>query len=396
MAYSGNVLVIDENLTRGSRIADLASTAGFTSSVASSLDAFSDALDDSSDWDVVLCDVQASPAAWMEEGVTLRELDVHVPVMMFSSESRSSSMMHALRLGVNDFFAAPVEDPDSLLASMERCVRLRSMSRELRRSRQALERTNRELKNTVRVLEKDQQAGRQVQMRMLPTSPMVASDYMFSHTIIPSLYLSGDFTDYFTVDDHYVVFFMADVSGHGSSSAFTTVLLKNLFARKRSDYLRRNDSTILGPVSMLNLANRELLELNVGKYATMVVGVLDQVENTLEYSVAGHLPLPVLVSDAGARYLDGKGNAVGMMPEPQYAQHRIELPEAFMLALFSDGILEILPPKNLLEKEAFFLDVFSRTADTPEELVSQLGLDSADTAPDDIAALFVSKRVSNE
>ncbi|EED33309.1 response regulator receiver protein [gamma proteobacterium NOR5-3] len=396
MAYSGKVLVIDDDLNRGSDLADLASTAGFTTSVARSLDSFSSSLGESSDWDVVLCDVQATPDAWAEEGASLRELDVQVPVMMFSNESRSASMMRALRLGANDFFATPVQDPDALLASMERCVRLRTMSRELRRSRQALESANRELKNTVRVLEKDQQAGRQVQMRMLPASPMVVSDYMFSHTIIPSLYLSGDFTDYFTVDNHYVVFFMADVSGHGSSSAFATVLLKNLFARKRSDYLRRNDHTILGPVAMLTLANRELLELDVGKYATMVVGVLDQVANTLQYSVAGHLPLPVLVSDAGARYLEGEGNAVGMMPDAQYNEYSVDLPEAFMLALFSDGILEILPPKNLVEREAFFLDVFSRTADTPEELVSQLGLDSAETAPDDIAALFVSKRVSDD
>lgn len=396
MAYSGNVLVIDDDPNRGSKLADLASTAGFTTSVASSLDSFTTALGESSDWDVVLCDVQATPDAWAEEGASLRELNIQVPVMMFSNESRSASMMRALRLGANDFFAIPVEDPDALLASMERCVRLRAMSRELRRSRQALESANRELKNTVRVLERDQQAGRQVQMRMLPTSPMVVSDYMFSHTIIPSLYLSGDFTDYFTVDNHYVVFFMADVSGHGSSSAFATVLLKNLFARKRSDYLRRNDHTILGPVAMLTLANQELLELDVGKYATMVVGVLDQVANTLHYSVAGHLPLPVLVSDAGARYLEGEGNAVGMMSDAQYNEYSIDLPEAFMLAVFSDGILEILPPKNLVEKEAFFLDVFSRTADTPEELASQLGLDSAETAPDDIAALFVSKRVGDE
>ncbi|WOJ95514.1 SpoIIE family protein phosphatase [Congregibacter brevis] len=396
MAYSGKVLVIDDDPNRGSNLAELASTAGFTTSVANSLDSFSASLGESSDWDVVLCDVHATPEAWAVEGASLRELDIQVPVMMFSNESRSASMMRALRLGANDFFATPVQDPEALVASMERCVRLRTMSRELRRSRQELEAANRELKNTVRVLEKDQQAGRQVQMRMLPTSPMVVSDYMFSHTIIPSLYLSGDFTDYFTVDEHYVVFFMADVSGHGSSSAFATVLLKNLFARKRSDYLRRNDNTILSPVAMLSLANRELLELDVGKYATMVIGVLDQIENTLQYSVAGHLPLPVLVSDAGAAYLEGEGNAVGMMPDARYNEHSINLPDAFMLALFSDGILEILPPMNLVEKEAFFLDVFSRTADTPEELVSQLGLDSAETAPDDIAALFVSKRVSNE
>jgi serine phosphatase RsbU (regulator of sigma subunit) len=339
--------------------------------------------------------VHATPEAWAVDGVSLRELNVQVPVMMFSNESRSAGMMRALQLGANDFFATPVEDEEALFASMGRCVRLRSMARELRRSRQALEATNRELRNTVRVLKKDQQAGRQVQMRMLPSSPMVVGDYMFSHTIIPSLYLSGDFTDYFTVDEHYVVFFMADVSGHGSSSAFATVLLKNLFARKRSDYLRRSDRTILSPVAMLKLANRELLELDVGKYATMVVGVLDLFQNSLRYSVAGHLPLPVLVSDAGARYLQGQGNAVGMLEDAQYSEQELALPQAFMLAQFSDGILEILPPKSLVDKETFFLDVFSQTADTPEELVSRLGLDSADTAPDDIAALFISKRSGN-
>ena len=396
MAYSGKVLVIDDNLDRASELADLASSAGFTTSVATSIDSNGSPLGEGSDFDVVLCDVHATPEAWSEEGVSLRELDVQVPVMMFSNESRSAGMMRALRLGANDFFATPVEDTGALFASMERCVKLRSMSRELKRSREALEATNRELRDTVRVLEKDQQAGRQVQMRMLPNSPMVVDDYMFSHTIIPSLYLSGDFTDYFTVDEHYVVFFMADVSGHGSSSAFATVLLKNLFARKRSDYLRRNDDTILSPVEMLKLANIELLDLDVGKYATMVVAVMDISANTLQYSVAGHLPLPVLVSDAGAQYLEGKGNAVGMLKDASFEQFELELPNAFMLALFSDGILEILPPKNLVDKEAYFLDVFARTADSPEDLAEQLGLESAETAPDDIAALFVSKRASYE
>lgn len=395
MAYSGNVLVIDVDPQRAGELAELAESAGFQASVANSIDTTKNALDAGSTWDVVLCEVHATPEAWAADDVSLRELNVQVPVMMFSNESRSTSMMRALRLGANDFFATPVEDSEALFASMDRCVRLRSMARELRRSREALEATNRELKNTVRVLEKDQQAGRQVQMRMLPSSPMVVGDYMCSHTIIPSLYLSGDFTDYFTVDQHYVVFFMADVSGHGSSSAFATVLLKNLFARKRSDYLRRSDATILDPIGMLSLANQELLELDVGKYATMVVGVIDQLQNSLSYSVAGHLPLPVLVSDSGARYLDGQGNAVGMLADAEFNEHSLALPDAFMLALFSDGILETLPPKNLVEKEAFFLRVFESTADTPEELVSQLGLDSAEAAPDDIAALFVSKRATH-
>ena len=70
----------------------------------------------------------------------------------------------------------------------------------------------------------------------------------------------------------------------------------------------------------------------------------------------------------------------------------IELPDRFMLALFSDGILEILPPNNLIEKEKYFLDVFEQSANSPDELVTRLGLDRVETAPDDIAALFISRR----
>ena len=179
-------------------------------------------------------------------------------------------------------------------------------------------------------------------------------NYIFSHTVIPSLYLSGDFTDYFTVGEDHVTFFMADVSGHGSSSAFATVLLKNLFARKRSDYMRMNDDSVMSPTTMLSLVNEELLDADVGKFATMIVGSIDMRANILSYSVAGHLPQPVLVSAEGARYLEGEGSAVGIMEKVEFEEQVIELPQEFMLALFSDGILEILPPKNLIEKSEVF------------------------------------------
>ena len=83
---------------------------------------------------------------------------------------------------------------------------------------------------------------------------------------------------------------------------------------------------------------------------------------------------------------------MGIMDDAIYEERMINLPDSFMLALFSDGILEILPPRNLVEKEKYFLEVFEQTAESPEELVTRLGLDRVETAPDDIAALFISKR----
>lgn len=392
MASNGNVLIIDDDASRAQALAGLVSEFGYQVELVVDVTNADYSLAENSEVDVILCEMDLGGVSWIDARHTLTEMDIQVPSIMLSNRAEVASIMTALRLGANDYFMRPIEDTEALKKSIERCVRQRQMRRELLRSRRRLEAANVELRGTVKMLEQDQQAGRQVQLRMLPTSPLILDNYVFSHTVIPSLYLSGDFTDYFTVGENYVAFFMADVSGHGSSSAFATVLLKNLFARKRSDYLRQGDDSILSPVSMLKKANAELLDLGVGKFATMVVGLLDMKQNSLRYSVAGHLPQPVLVSGQGARYLRGEGTAVGIMQDTQFEEHLIDLPESFMLALFSDGILEILPPKNLIEKEKYFLEVFEQTADSPGDLVTRLGLDSVETAPDDIAALFLSKR----
>ena len=392
MAANGNVLVIDDNTSRAEALAKVVTGAGYHVEVVTDVVNSTFSLSTNSDLDVLLCELDLKGVSWGEARRTLSEMNIEVPAIMFSDTAELDRMMTALRLGASDFFVRPVEDVEALKKSIDRCIHQRRLRRELQESRQRLEAANIELRGTVKMLEQDQQAGRQVQMRMLPTTPLVLHDYVFSHTVIPSLYLSGDFTDYFTVGEDNVTFFMADVSGHGSSSAFATVLLKNLFARKRSDFMRLNDDAVMSPVAMLKLANEELLAADVGKFATMVVGSIDMKVNTLSYSVAGHLPQPVLVCAQGARYLRGEGSAVGIMPEVQFEEHRIDLPDRFMLALFSDGILEILPPKNLLEKEKYFLEVFEETAASPGELIPRLGLDTVETAPDDIAALFISKR----
>jgi len=392
IATNGNILIIDDNLDRAAAMANFLSSASFKTEIVTDVINKNFSLGADSELDVILCEMDLKNISWVDARHALRDMDVQVPSIMLCDVADADRMMTALRLGASDFFVRPVEDKAALVASIERCVRLRRLRRDLQESRRRLEATNQELRGTVKMLEQDQQAGRQVQLRMLPATPLVLNDYEFRHNVIPSLYLSGDFTDYFTIGENHVIFFIADVSGHGSSSAFATVLLKNLFARKRSDYSRRNDNTIMHPVAMLQRVNKEMLELRLDKFATMVVGLLDMQKNTLRYSVAGHLPLPVLVTDAGVRYLEGEGATVGILEDAVYEEHIIQLPDRFMLALFSDGILEILTPKGIIAKEEYLLSVFEQTGDSPEKLVTYLGLDRVETAPDDIAALFVSKR----
>jgi sigma-B regulation protein RsbU (phosphoserine phosphatase) len=387
---SGKILLLEHEAETADAIADRLAAQGFYVEIVTEVDPLLDG-DIDEDVDVVLCDIDMPGISWDAVLEILSERQTEISAIMLSSRGDVGDVMSALRLGFSDFFLKPLDNWESLLASVDRCAAQSALRRENAAYRKKLEGTNAELRGTVQVLEQDQQAGRHVQKLMLPESPMRMQDYVFSHSVIPSLYLSGDYTDYFRVGEGHAVFVIADVSGHGSSSAFVTVLLKNLFARKRSDYAHRNDQTIMEPVTMLERANRDLLELGIGKFSTVVMGVIDFADNSLRYSIAGHLPLPVLVADGGASYLPGEGTAVGIMEDAEYQEYQVALPDQFMLALFTDGILEILPPDNLVDKEKYFLDVFAQSCDSPDQVVVKLGLDQVSSAPDDIAALFIGK-----
>ena len=387
------VLIVDDRPERAAELLSALSDVVFTIDVQAEVQDLEATLGPESPWDCIICTVDLMNVSWASVRRAMRAFDVQVPVITFSDERDLDSMSTALGLGAADFFVKPTEKPGLLRRSVERCVYHRQLQRELKASKENLEQANTELRHSLRILEQDQQAGRQVQRAMLPAGPLKVAGYWFSHKIFPSLYLSGDFTDYFRVGANQVVFFLADVSGHGSSSAFATVLLKNLFARKRSAYLRQDDQDIVSPLQMLKRANSELLELAVNKYATMVVGILDLDCQTLQYSVAGHLPQPIMVTDKETYYLPGEGSPVGLLPEPRYEQHTITLPDRFILSILSDGVLETMGDINLVEKEKHLLASLTGPVAKPIELARRLGLEdlSRTDIADDIAALFISR-----
>ena len=392
-AHEGAILVVDDQQCRAERLIDALDAPQFGFDYLSEVPDIEGVLGEDSPYDCVLCNAGLTNVSWASVRRAMRNFDVQVPVIVVAEDRDVESMTTALGLGAADFFVRPEERPGLLRHAIGRCVTHHRLQRELKESKENLERTNQELRHSLRMLQQDQQAGRQVQMALLPSGSLQVNGYWFSQKIFTSLYLSGDFADYFQVSDDQVIFFLTDVSGHGSSSAFATVLLKNLFARKRSDYLRRQDKTVTSPVKMLALANSELLELELNKYATMVVGNLNFKTGELTYSVAGHLPHPVLLDENGVCYLEGEGPPVGLIEHADYTEHTIDLPENFVLALLSDGILELLGNGSLIEKEALLLERVAGPLDSPRVLADRLGLGDVDPnhLPDDVAALFITR-----
>ena len=344
--------------------------------------------------DLVICDLRMPQVDGLELIRRINALEVEAPVIVVSGAGVMGDVVEALRLGAVDYLIKPLEDLAVLEHSIRRALDRVYLRLENKRYGEQLEVANRELQASLHLLQEDQNAGRQVQMNMLPETPWQVADLQFSHRIIPSLYLSGDFVDYFRVDEHRVAFYLADVSGHGASSAFITVLLKFMTTRLLFESKRNGTLPKFKPSEVLGHINRGLINCKLGKHVTMLGGVIDEQTNRLTYSIGGHLPLPVMYSNGDAQYLQGRGLPVGLFDEAEYSDHEIELPQSFSLTLLSDGILDLLPGDTLQEKETQLPQLVSSAGGSLEGLSTALGLANLADMPDDIALMVLCRNLA--
>ena len=342
--------------------------------------------------DLVICDLRMPQMGGLELIRQVTDLAPQTPVIVVSGAGVMNDAVEALRLGAADYLIKPLEDLAVLEHSVRRALDRARLLLENQRYREKLETANRELEASLNLLQEDQNAGRQVQMNMLPVSPWTIDEFKFAHQIIPSLYLSGDFVDYFRVDERRIAFYLADVSGHGASSAFVTVLLKFMTTRLMFE-LKRSRMREFKPSEVLSHINRGLINSKLGKHVTMVGGVIDEEAGLLTYAVGGHLPLPVLHTPGHTRYLEGRGLPVGLFDEATYQDLVVELPPQFSLSLMSDGILDLLPGDTLKDKEAALPEIVKAAGGSLDGLRQRFGLATLGDMPDDIALLVLSRNL---
>jgi serine phosphatase RsbU (regulator of sigma subunit) len=206
--------------------------------------------------------------------------------------------------------------------------------------------------------------------------------------------LSGDFVDYGYVHQRYIAFYLTDVSGHGASSAFVTVWLKQLVRRlfRERQLFKTREAFDTAPAELLAVINHELMQSRFFSHLTCVVGVIDTESLEMRYVLAGHLPLPILIGPNGhAEYLHGRGKPVGLFQDARWEVNKVQLPKGFQLAMFSDGILETLPSGGLIERETSLIEALQGVtkALSLDEIAQRLHLDSDREVPDDIAMVLI-------
>jgi sigma-B regulation protein RsbU (phosphoserine phosphatase) len=164
----------------------------------------------------------------------------------------------------------------------------------------------------------------------LKATPLVPG-FAFETAWHPAGSVAGDWYDFIDLGDQRYGIVLADVSGKGMSAALlmsaTRAILRSLAKLHPS------------PGETLAHLNQALLEdFPMGKYVTMIYGVLDANSREVTVASAGHL-LPLLIN-CDASFLDVEpGLPLGVAPS-SYPETTLRLEPGTHLLLYTDGITE--------------------------------------------------------
>jgi serine phosphatase RsbU (regulator of sigma subunit) len=202
-------------------------------------------------------------------------------------------------------------------------------------------------------IEQELEQAKKVQLGLLPNSLPSNDKINAACRYIPMEKVSGDYYDLFPLGDECYGIIIADVSGHGASSALVMAMAKML--------LLTNASKTKTPSETLDRVNDDLVTLvNTNKFITTFYAVLDIKKSQLHYTSAGHCP--VFLIDKESRELtslESDGFFVGMFPELGLQNHTINFEgKNKRLILFTDGITEAMKSDN----EQYGDDRFAKSA----------------------------------
>ena len=175
---------------------------------------------------------------------------------------------------------------------------------------------------------RDLPSAAELQKKLLP-NPIDLNNYSVETLFQPSAYLSGDWYDYWKLSDREILFYLADVSGHGVTSSLLTSWMAAFHGRSKT------------PRELLKKLNGMLIQENIEKHITMIVGTLNLETHQLKWSSAGHYP-PAIIFEPNEkpRVLNTSSFPLGLTEDLDIEEFEVKLNRNARFIICSDGALE--------------------------------------------------------
>lgn len=183
-------------------------------------------------------------------------------------------------------------------------------------------------------LQRDLELANDMQKSFLPSSRPSHEHYQFFDFYRAANHVGGDYYDYVQLHDGRYAVIVADVVGHGVAAA---MLMAKLSAEAR--FALGSEAT---PAKAVTMLNDRLARMNLGRFVTMVLSVLDFNTGTFTVVNAGHMAPMVRRKDGRIEEPSDSiaGLPLGIMEGLEYEQCTAELGPGEYLVQYTDGINE--------------------------------------------------------
>jgi phosphoserine phosphatase RsbU/P len=267
-----------------------------------------------------------------------------IVVIFLSALGDVADKVAGLQLGAVDYVTKPIQ-PDEVLARVANHLSHQHLERELRASR---DRLDRELES----------AARMQRLILPPTLPQDAG-VEFAASYHTSRHAGGDYYDVITLGPGRYGLMVADVSGHGAPAAIVMAMIRAA--------LHSHPETHGDPSAVLQMLNAHFEYLwDSAMFATAIYATVDAARREMNWACAGHPP-PLLVR-AGAPVASLPVDAVPpllLMPIGTIPCAETSFDPGDRVLFYTDGITERLDTQEQMYELDRLVALLGRNAGIP-------------------------------
>ncbi len=287
----------------------------------------------------------------------VRELNLpfYTYMILVTSLENAEYAVLGMEAGADDFIRKLIQ-LDELRARIRAGERILTLEKNLQDNNVRIAETSQKLMAANEAINRDLLMAMAMQRSLLPTVATqfqgISIDWLFH----PSTHLSGDIFNFFPLEDHHVGFYILDVAGHGIASAMQSFTLSRLLSPDtgnsddfKSAELKIPDRRIAkklnsAPAVVTSLNQRFQTDTDNVLYFTMIYGVIDTLNRTIDLCQAGHPHSLHLPKQLPATFIVHGNLPVGIISDINYESVSLNYGSGDRIFIYSDGITECEAP----------------------------------------------------
>ncbi len=214
-------------------------------------------------------------------------------------------------------------------------------------------------------ISKELEIAHRIQSRLLPRTAIEIPGLEVAVMNYSALEMGGDYYDFAKVSDRYYGICVGDVAGKGIPASLQMMILRTLF--------RHLSIEKIYPDEVVKEINKNVIkDLESNSFISFLYCVYDTEERKLIFSNAGNCyPAHYSKTDDSISSIEAPGLLLGVSSDVNYSNLSFEIKSGDIIALYTDGIFDVVNYKKEMWGETAFLEALKKSAkmNSAEEII---------------------------